>query len=366
MSWLYRTLARPLLFSQESEAVHNRTLALLAAASRIGLARDLVAAICDVPDLPVRTLGLVFPNPIGLAGGMDKQGAAVPMWRAMGFGFSELGGVTWEAQPGNPAPRMFRCEPDAALVNRMGFNNGGALALAVRLQEWRTAGLWPAHPVGINLGKSRSTPLHEAAGDYAASFRVLWGLADFFVVNVSSPNTPNLRQLQDRDALNEILKALQLVNLELAQGGSGKPLLVKVAPDLTLEALDEIADLVEQRGIAGLVATNTTVTRPTMQDYQAQRIYREAGGLSGRPLAGRSTEVIRHLYRQTRGRVPIIGVGGIFTAADAWEKLTAGATLVQTYTGLVYEGPGIAGSIVTGLIDRLGGARWEQVVGSAA
>jgi dihydroorotate dehydrogenase len=261
---------------------------------------------------------------------------------------------------------MFRCVEDGALVNRMGFNNGGAPSLAARLARWRADGLWPAHPVGINLGKSKATPLEDAAADYAKSFRALWGLADFFVVNVSSPNTPNLRQLQDRAALDEILAALQEVNAELAGTGAPKPLLVKVAPDLAFEALDEIAGLVGPRRLSGLVATNTTIARPTMQDYQAQIVYREAGGLSGRPLGARSTEVIRHLHRQTAGKVPIIGVGGIFDAADAWEKVTAGATLVQVYTGLVYEGPAVVGDIVSGLAERLAGARWSDVVGSAA
>jgi dihydroorotate dehydrogenase len=366
MSWLYRTFARPWLFAQDSESVHNRTLGALALAGRSALARSFVAGLYDVPRLPVEAFGLRFPNPVGLAAGMDKQAVAIPMWEAMGFGFSELGGVTWHAQPGNPTPRMFRHVPDGALVNRMGFNNGGAPALATRLASWRSEGLWPAHPVGINLGKSKITPLEEAATDYASSFRALWALADFFVVNVSSPNTPNLRQLQDKAALDEILAALQQVNGELAGGGPLKPILVKVAPDLSFEALDEIVSLVGPRKLAGLVATNTTITRPQMQDYQAQLIYREAGGLSGKPLGARSTEVIRHLHRQTAGSVPIIGVGGVFNAADAWEKVTAGASLIQIYSGLVYEGPGVVSEIVHGLIERLGGAPWRQAVGSAA
>lgn len=366
MSWLYRTFARPFLFAQDSESVHDRTLGLLSMASRIGVARDLISSVYEVPDLPVTAFGLRFPNPVGLAAGMDKQAAAVPAWRSMGFGFSELGGVTWHAQPGNPAPRMFRCVDDEALVNRMGFNNGGAVALAERLRAWRAEGLWPAHPVGINLGKSKVTPIASAAEDYAASFRALWALADFFVVNVSSPNTPNLRQLQDRAALDAILESLQAVNSELAAGGVTKPILVKVAPDLTFEALDEIVSLVEPRRLAGLVATNTTIARPNFQDHLAQRVYRETGGLSGRPLAARSTEVVRHLYRQTSGRVPIVGVGGILDSQDAWEKVTAGASLVQVYTGLVYEGPAIVGDIVRGLSERLAGGRWENAVGSAA
>ena len=366
MSWLYRNLARPLLFAQDSETVHDRTLGLLARASRCMGSRKLTHALFETAPLPVEAMGLRFPNPVGLAAGMDKQGVAVPMWEALGFGFSELGGVTGRAQPGNPKPRMFRQVPDGALVNRMGFNNGGAEALATRLAAWRSEGLWPAHPVGINLGKSKATPLEEAPGEYAQSFRTLWSLADFFVVNVSSPNTPNLRQLQDKAALDGILAALQEVNAGLAVGRAPKPVLVKVAPDLSFDALDEIVSLVGPRQVAGLVATNTTLARPSQQDHLAQRIYREAGGLSGRPLAARSTEVIRHLHRQTRGAVPIVGVGGIFTAADAWEKVTAGATLLQVYSGLVYEGPGLVRELVEGLAERLGGGRWSDAVGSAA
>jgi dihydroorotate dehydrogenase len=249
-----------------------------------------------------------------------------------------------------------------AIVNRMGFNNLGAEALAARLARWKASDRWPAHPVGINLGKSKLTPLADASGDYAGSFRVLRDLADFFVVNVSSPNTPNLRALQDRAALDEILAALQSLN------PGRKPILVKVAPDLSFDALDEILELAGPRNLAGLVATNTTIGRPASSVPRIQKIYAETGGLSGAPLRARSTEVIRHLHRQTKGRLPIIGVGGIFTAADAWEKITAGASLVQVYTGLIYQGPGLAKDIVTGLAERLraaGGPPWSQLVGSA-
>jgi len=377
MSWFYRTLLRPALFSQDSEAIHHRTLRALAWASRREVICDLLEYFCGAPPLPVELFGLTFPNPVGLAAGMDKVAEAVPAWRALGFGFSELGGVTWHAQPGNPAPRMFRAIADGALVNRMGFNNPGAEAIAQKLAEWRALGRWPKHPVGINLGKSKITPLEKAAEDYANSFRTLREHADFFVVNVSSPNTPNLRQLQDKAALEEILAAIQ----EVQRSGDGvqspkskvqslgmdrpallaesdvqfgvKPVLVKVAPDLSFEALDEILELAGPRQIAGIVATNTTIARPESREPALQRVYAETGGLSGRPLAKRSTEVIRHLYRQTRGALPIIGVGGIFDAADAWEKIQAGASLVQIYTGLVYEGPTLAREIVAGLSARL-------------
>jgi dihydroorotate dehydrogenase len=381
VSWCYRHVLRPVLFAQNSEDIHDRTLRLLGIVARNRLLCEAMDWFLGAEALPVRAFGLEFPNPVGLAAGMDKHADALPAWAAMGFGHSELGGVTWLAQPGNPQPRMFRAIPDEALVNRMGFNNAGAQALARRLAAWRASGRWPAHPVGINLGKSKATPLDQAAQDYAESFRLLWPLADFFVVNVSSPNTPNLRELQNKTALDEILVSLQEVNVQLAatlakatpspQSATGnppsaKPILVKVAPDLSLAALDEILELVAPRQIAGIVATNTTVTRPETIDEQLKKIYTETGGLSGRPLRQRSTEVIRHLFRQSRGRLPIIGVGGIFNAEDAWEKITAGATLVQVYTGLVYEGPSVVKRIVTGLRERLasqGMSSLSQAVG---
>jgi dihydroorotate dehydrogenase len=383
MSWFYRTFIRPTLFAQESEDIHNWTIAGLGYLSRRPLLTEAAASFLSAPDLPVELWNLQFPNPIGLAAGMDKEAEAVPAWQALGFGFSELGGVTWHAQPGNPRPRVFRAVRDEALVNRMGFNNPGAEAIARNLAFWREAGLWPKHPVGLNLGKSKITPLDKAPDEFAATLECLWPFADFFVINVSSPNTPNLRQLQDKAALDEILTAAQQVNRKLAAGGgfSGqsssqlgafqtqghslsdastarpssrpKPILVKVAPDLSFEALDDILTLVQPRSLAGIVATNTTVERPNSSEPRLSRIYAESGGLSGKPLRARSTEIIRHLFRQSKGSLPIIGVGGIFTADDAWEKITAGATLLQVYTGLVYEGPSLARQIVTGLIDKL-------------
>ncbi len=363
MGWLYRTLIRPRLFRRDAEAAHDLALRNLARLSRLPMGCQALQSVLGAPPLPVPLLGLTFPNPVGLAAGLDKQAIAVPAWAALGFGFSELGGVTWHAQPGNPAPRMFRIPAESAIINRMGFNNGGAEALAARLAGWKKSGRWPAHPVGINLGKSKITPLAEAASDYANSFRALRELADFFVVNVSSPNTPNLRTLQDRAALDEILAALQSLN------SARKPVLVKVSPDLSPAALDEILELAGPRQLAGLIATNTTITRPAASDPNAARLYEETGGLSGRPLRERSTEVVRHVFRQTQGRLPIIGVGGIFSAEDAWDKITAGASLVQVYSGLVYEGPGLPKRIVAGLVNRYersGAKDWSQVVGSAA
>ena len=366
MSWLYRNTLRPLLFTQDAESIHNRTMGMLNWAGRHKMMCDVMRSFLGAPELPVELFGLRFPNPVGLAAGMDKNAEALPAWAAMGFGFTELGAATWHAQPGNPQPRVFRAIAEEAIVNRMGFNNRGAEAIAEKLAGWKKLNRWPKHPVGMNLGKSKITPLEKAAEDYANSFRVLRPHLDFFVVNVSSPNTPNLRQLQDKKALDEIFSALQEV-----QRGSARqtPILVKVAPDLTFEALDEILELVQPKNIAGIVATNTTISRPNSQDAATQKVYSETGGLSGRPLQARSTEVIRHLYRQSKGSLPIIGVGGIFTAADAWEKVTAGASLIQVYTGLVYEGPTICRNIVSGLLDRLeesGKLSWSEVVGCKA
>jgi dihydroorotate dehydrogenase len=347
MGWPYKKIVRPLLFAQDAERAHDFTLKILSLASRDEFVCNAIGKFFSAPELPVELFGLKFQNPIGLAAGMDKFAAAVPVWEKLGFGFCELGGVTWHAQPGNPAPRMFRAVADKAIVNRMGFNNPGAEIFAQKLAGWKKSGRWPKHPVGINLGKSKITPLEKAAEDYANSFRVLRDFADFFVVNVSSPNTPNLRQLQDKAALDEILAAIQ------EQNKIQKPILVKIAPDLSFEALDEILELVSSQKIAGIVATNTTISRPQINDLRSQKVYSETGGLSGKPLRARSTEIIRRIYEQTNGKLPIIGVGGIFDADDAWEKITAGASLVQIYTGLVFEGPGITRKIVAGLIQRM-------------
>ncbi len=352
MGWAYRKLIRPVLFAQEAEHAHTFALKQLARASRSRLACDVIENIYGAPELSVEVFGLKFPNPVGLAAGLDKHAAAVPAWEKLGFGFCELGGVTWHAQPGNPPPRMFRAVADEAIVNRMGFNNSGAEAVAQKLAEWKRLGRWPAHPVGINLGKSKVTPLAEAAGDYANSFRVLREFADFFVVNVSSPNTPNLRQLQDKAALDEILAAIQEINVAAPRQsaanspqektaalgrGAATPILVKVAPDLSFEALDEILELAAPRNIAGIVATNTTISRPPTNDATVQKIYAETGGLSGKPLRARSTEIIRHIYRQTNGKLPIIGVGGMarlccrFTPASCMKGRASLARLSPAY-----------------------------------
>lgn len=285
-----------------------------------------------LPQRPLRLFGLNFPNPVGLAAGMDKNAVALPAWQAMGFGFLEAGTITALAQPGNEKPRCFRFPLQEALINRMGFNNRGASVAAKRLRRLKSSGRWPSIPVGINIGKSKVTPLENAASDYATSYNLLLPYGDYFVINVSSPNTPGLRTLQDSDSLAQIIRTLKRIH-------SGKPLLVKIAPDLTDDALREMAALAESEKLAGLIATNTTLDHTAIPAPADQ-----TGGLSGAPLRQRSTEVIRTLRSVTQ--LPIIASGGIMDAASAKEKLDAGANLVQIYTGFVYRGPELIRDIV--------------------
>lgn len=272
--------------------------------------------------------GLKFPNAVGLAAGFDKNALVLPAWEALGFGFAEVGTITAKAQPGNALPRLFRVPEVYGVINRMGFNNDGAEVVGARLEKLRKTKRWPRFPVGINIGKSKVTPLEEATADYMYSFSRLRELGDYFVLNVSSPNTPGLRKLQDRAALGELFGAIQGAN------DVRKPVLVKIAPDLTWEAVDDVLSLVEEHGIAGVIATNTTIDHSSVPPLR-----RQTGGLSGHPVRERSTEIIR--YIASHSKVPVIGVGGIFSGEDAREKLNAGAALVQLYTGFIYEGPAL-------------------------
>jgi dihydroorotate dehydrogenase len=354
---IYKSGIRPLLFGLkiDPEQAHQQSLQWLDWLDRhrdrppaSWVCRQIHRSYCFAhPSLEQTLWGLQFANPLGIAAGFDKDGLAARLWPDFGFGLAELGTVTHHAQPGNPQPRLFRLPLDEAVLNRMGFNNYGAATLAERLGDGRRSEI----PIGINLGKSKITPLEAAAADYLASFQLLKDLGDYFVVNVSSPNTPGLRSLQSSDQLAPILSALQQEN----QGQ--KPLLVKIAPDLEWEAIAEIIDLAQTYGLAGLIATNTTIRRDQLKtqtiEATGQPVSAEAGGISGAPVRQRSTEVIRFIYRQTQGTLPIIGVGGIFTAADAWEKIAAGASLVQVYTGWIYEGPGMVQRILQGLVRQL-------------
>ena len=302
------------------------------------------------PRLQQTLWGLDFNNPFGLAAGFDKDGKAAGMWSSFGFGFAELGAVTLHAQPGNPRPRMFRLPEDKAALNRMGANNLGAAVMADTLAEsWRRQAR--KIPIGINLCKSKVAPLDEAAADYVGSFEHLKDVADYFVINVSSPNTPGLRSLQAGEQLEPILSGLQAANT------TNKPILIKIAPDLEWEDIKDILDLASNYNLSGVIATNTTIGRDRLNTKilkeTGKSIKDEAGGISGLPVKERATEVIRFIYRETEGKLPIIGVGGIFNEEDAWEKIIAGATILQAYTGWVYEGPWMVKNILSGLLTRL-------------
>jgi dihydroorotate dehydrogenase len=285
--------------------------------------------------------GLRFPHPVGLAAGFDKNGVALPALAALGFGFIEIGTITAHPQPGNPRPRLFRIPSEEALINRMGFNNQGAEWVAARL----TRSARVAVPVGVSLGKSKVTPLEEATADYLRSLATLYPYGDYFAVNVSSPNTPGLRALQERDRLDALVGALAAQLRTLAQAEDRpqpKPLLVKVAPDLDEQALDDLVDVCLARGASGLIAVNTTITRDSLSPAVPARLRDEAGGLSGRPLRERALVVVRRLCERAGDRLPIIGCGGVSTPDDAQRMLDAGASLIQLYTSFIYEGPGIA------------------------
>jgi dihydroorotate dehydrogenase len=326
-----------LLFLLEPEKAHELTLRVLALWSGCGPLLEVPARLLRLEDprLRVEAMGLTFPNPLGLAAGMDKDARALPAWWALGFGFAEVGTLTPRPQEGNPRPRLFRLPEDRALINRMGFNNRGAAEAAERLRAFRARGL--PFPVGVNLGKNRDTPLARAFEDYLLALKVLEPFGDYFVLNVSSPNTPGLRALQEGPFLDELLARLR--------PATGKPLLLKLAPDLSPEALDEALSLARKHGLQGLVAVNTTTSREGLRSPLA----REAGGLSGRPLKGRALEVLRHLAAGAEG-MALVSVGGIETPRDVWERLKAGASLVQVYTGFVYGGPLFPRRLLQGLL----------------
>ena len=311
----------------------------------MGFLRGIVKALFVKKDPALeRTLwGITFPNPVGLAAGFDKDAKYTDELACLGFGFIEIGTLTPRSQPGNPKPRLFRLPADKALINRMGFNNNGSAAAAERLKTRREKVI-----IGGNIGKNKDTPNEQAGDDYEMAFRDLYDVVDYFVVNVSSPNTPGLRALQDKEPLTHLLNRLQAINKEF----KNKPILLKIAPDLTNDQLNDIIDLVTDTRIAGIVATNTTISREGLITPAADVAAIGAGGLSGAPVRNRATEVIKYIHTNSKGTITIIASGGIFTAADAREKLDAGASLVQVYTGFIYEGPGIAKNICKGLMHK--------------
>jgi dihydroorotate dehydrogenase len=324
----YQNLIRPIFFSMDAEEAHDLVMSALETGSHFpALVRQ--SAGKTVPSSPRTVAGITFPNPVGLAAGMDKNGLALPAWEALGFGFIEVGTITARAQPGNPKPRMFRFPQQQALINRLGFNNEGAEAVATRLEALHAEGRWPRIPVGLNIGKSKVTPAEKAHEDYLASFRRLHDLGDYFVINVSSPNTPGLRDLQSTEALGRIIRTLRDW-----EGASRRPLFVKVAPDLAEEDLVAIVKLAESEQLAGLIATNTTLDHSAIPKDRDQ-----TGGLSGLPVRTRSLAALQTIRKQTK--LPVIACGGISDAVSARERLDAGADLLQVYTSFIYQGPAL-------------------------
>jgi dihydroorotate dehydrogenase len=350
MGLVWEKLVRPAMFGIDAERAHEIAMKAL----KLGLTRGKRS----FPEFgTIERFGLTFDNPLGIAAGFDKNGVAVNQLAELGFGFVEVGTVTLQPQEGNPKPRLFRLPDDQALINRLGFNNEGAETVASRLEKLKRKCI-----VGVNIGKNKDVPNEEAVENYLACFEIVHPVADYIAVNVSSPNTPNLRELQQTDSLETLLSALQEKNKELGS----KPLVVKIAPDLSEPEIHAIVDICLSQKISGIIATNTTISREGLQTNHPEQF--GSGGLSGRPLISRSNEVINSIYRYSKRKLPIIGVGGILTAEDAFEKIVAGASLLQGYTGFIYGGPTFPPDINKGLATLLisrGFSRLDEAVGSS-
>ncbi|MGI4020004.1 MAG: quinone-dependent dihydroorotate dehydrogenase [Janthinobacterium lividum] len=341
-------LLRPLFFQFDPEKIHHFVTRSLKRFNKFPGGSKLSRAVFSIENskLEREVFGLKFKNPVGLAAGFDKNGEMMGEMANLGFGFVEIGTVTPLPQPGNPKPRMFRLKEDNALINRMGFNNMGVDVVAERIRQFRKQTLGkPQLIIGGNIGKNKNTPNEDAVSDYVKCFDRLFDVVDYFVVNVSSPNTPGLRALQEKEPLKQLLQTLQQRN---SKNNTSRPILLKIAPDLTNEQLDDIIEIVKESNIAGVIATNTTINREGLISTGKNKI--ETGGLSGKPLTNRSTEVIRYLSENSGKAFTIIGVGGIHSATDAQEKLDAGASLIQLYTGFIYEGPALVSRICKSLL----------------
>ncbi len=338
---MYKQILRPILFLFDPEQIHHFSFWSIKTAFKIPFFAHIAEKMfrIDSPKLVQKVMGLNFPNPVGLAAGFDKDAKIGTDWRYLGFGFVEIGTITPRPQAGNPKKRLFRLPKDQAVINRMGFNNEGADIAAQRLAKMDRKGII----LGANIGKNKDTPNEKATEDYLICFEKLFPFVDYFVVNVSSPNTPNLRALQEKEPLTDLLLTLRRKNESFP---NPKPILLKIAPDLTDSQLDDIVEVVQNAGIEGVIASNTTIYRESLQTDASQVSEIGAGGLSGKPLTKRSTEVIAYLHQKSKGSFVIIGVGGIFSAKDAKEKLAAGASLVQLYTGFIYEGPALVKAIL--------------------
>ncbi|GAA4863029.1 quinone-dependent dihydroorotate dehydrogenase [Paenibacillus vulneris] len=362
---LYKKIAKPVLFRMDPEKAHHLIIDGLHTVGKLPGGKALLKGMYGVPEyaeLATTLWGLRFANPVGLAAGLDKNAKAVPGFSNIGFGFMEVGTVTPKPQPGNELPRLFRLPEDHALINRMGFNNVGIDAMAEHLREAGNRSI----PVAVNIGKNKITPNEHAEEDYRLCIRGLYAYGDFFVVNISSPNTPDLRNLQHGDDLSRLLAAVkdEMHQQHQKHGGPEKPVLVKIAPDLEQEEIGYMVATIVNSGVSGIIASNTTISRAGLTDKHKG----ETGGLSGRPLTERSTKLIHTIYAATEGKLPIIGSGGIFTAEDAYAKICAGASLVEVYTGMIYEGPGLIRQLNEGLRSLLrkdGFKHISEAVGSA-
>lgn len=343
---MYKLLLRPILFCFSPEAVHHFTFSAIKFFNKIPLVSGITKTIYKSRNkyLETEVAGITFPNPVGLAAGFDKDGKLYNELSNYGFGFIEIGTVTPKPQPGNPKPRLFRLKADSGLINRMGFNNEGVEEMVKRLKKSQ-----PKVIIGGNIGKNKVTPNEEAVNDYIVCFNSLFDYVDYFVVNVSSPNTPDLRQLQDKEPLTKLLSKLQDLN---DYKENSKPIFLKIAPDLNTDQLNDIIGIVSKTHIAGIIATNTTISREGLKTNSNTVEAIGNGGLSGKPVTSRSTEVIKYLHTKSNGKFPIIGVGGIHNEKDAIEKLEAGASLVQLYTGFIYEGPSLVKKINKKIIEH--------------
>lgn len=343
MSKIYSKIIRPILFKLPTETAHEYGMEALKIGLSSKFARRIISErLSGESCKELSRFGLTFNSPLGIAAGFDKNGVAVNQLAALGFGFVEVGTVTYDPQSGNEKPRLFRLPEDQALINRLGFNNEGTEKVVERLKKIK-----PNCVLGVNIGKNKNVPNEEAVENYLKSFDLASPVADYIAVNVSSPNTPNLRQLQKSENLEELLSALQNRNREL----SSKPLLVKIAPDLSESEIEAVSDIAVRLNLAGIIATNTTIDRTKLKTADVKRF--GDGGLSGKPVRKRSTEVVSKIFSYSNGKIPIIGVGGVFTAADAYEKIAAGACLVQAYTGFIYQGFTFARDINRGLFEIL-------------
>ncbi|HIE63977.1 MAG: dihydroorotate dehydrogenase (quinone) [Methanobacteriota archaeon] len=363
MGLAYRTFVRPMFRYMDSEKAHQRSLNFLSGFGQNPAGQKVISSVYHAPELPIHVFGKLFHHPLGLAAGFDKKAQALTAWPALGFSWMEYGGITRYPQDGNPKPRMFRADSEQALVNRMGLNNPGALAIRDSLNQRKARGKWPNTPVVANIGRSKKVTNDNAADDFSSSLELLWDYADMFVLNVSSPNTPGLRDLQRGDSLAKVINSCSNVREKM---GDNKPLILKFSPDESDEDLISSAEIALSNGINGFVATNTTISRPVPNNSRSRSAFAESGGLSGRPINKRALEVVNLLYDSTGGSVPIVGVGGIDSADVAWEMVQSGASLLQLYSALIFKGPSVVSEIVKGLKKKVkteGFVNIEEAVG---